>query len=132
MTTGEVLAVLRARDIRLMVDGDQLCYDAPVGAVTPEVVTLLREHKATLLATFSHATPTAECATMAPARPNPLTPFYPCVRCGNTDRWDDAGIWRCLACWPPGSLGKQAKHRSACGEIGENHVRYNARRHHAK
>lgn len=29
-----------------------------------------------------------------------LTPQYPCVVCGQGDRWDDAGIWRCRHCWP--------------------------------
>src|SRR5262245_55266561 len=79
---GEVLAVLRARDIRLLVDGDQLYYDAPAGAVTPEVVTLLREHKTALLAILSHTAPVTESRATAP-RPAPLTPRYPCVVCGN-------------------------------------------------
>jgi len=30
----------------------------------------------------------------------PLTPHYPCIVCASTNRWDDHGIWRCLACWP--------------------------------
>lgn len=38
----------------------------------------------------------------------PLTPQYPCVVCGGTDRWDDAGIWRCTPCWPT-SLTKTAR-----------------------
>lgn len=32
--------------------------------------------------------------------PDPLTQYYPCVVCRKTERWDDHGIWRCLACWP--------------------------------
>jgi hypothetical protein len=37
---------------------------------------------------------------VAPSHPDPLTPYYPCVVCGSTDRWEDRGIWRCVACWP--------------------------------
>jgi hypothetical protein len=40
--------------------------------------------------------------------PLPLTHHYPCAVCQSTDRWDDAGVWRCKACWPPGSLTTKA------------------------
>jgi hypothetical protein len=30
----------------------------------------------------------------------PLTPYLPCAVCGQVDRWDDRGIWRCRQCWP--------------------------------
>jgi hypothetical protein len=30
----------------------------------------------------------------------PLTAGFPCVICGGNERWDDAGVWRCGACWP--------------------------------
>ena len=33
MTSFELLAQLRQRDVALWVDGDQLCYDAPDGAL---------------------------------------------------------------------------------------------------
>jgi hypothetical protein len=26
------------------------------------------------------------------------------VVCGKIERWDDHGVWRCMSCWPPGSL----------------------------
>lgn len=98
---GEVLAALRVRDIRLMVDGDQVRYDAPAGAMTPEVVTLLREHKTALLALLSQPIPAAAPEQLpAPVLPALLTPHYPCVVCGHTDRWEDRGIWRCRRCWP--------------------------------
>jgi len=29
-----------------------------------------------------------------------LLPLSPCAVCGQDERWDDAGIWRCRACWP--------------------------------
>ncbi len=50
MTTIEVLHDLQARDIRLTVDGDQLVYDAPEGAMTEAMLTLVRQHKTGLLA----------------------------------------------------------------------------------
>ena len=50
MTTIEVFHALQARDIQLTVDADRLAYDAPEGTVTEEVLTLLRQHKAALLA----------------------------------------------------------------------------------
>ena len=94
MTADEVLDVLRVRDIRLMVDGDQLRYDAPEDALTDEVLILLRQHKVALVARLVQAAP-------ATTSPEPLTRYYPCVVCGRTKRWDDYGIWRCVACWPP-------------------------------
>jgi hypothetical protein len=39
----------------------------------------------------------------------PLTPQYPCVVCGIVDRWDDHGVWRCRACWPPEAMGKRRR-----------------------
>src|SRR5262245_46595994 len=106
MTVGEVLDTLQARDIQLMVAGDQLRYDAPEDAITDEVLTLLRQHKAALLAWLEQSAPPHNAAATAPSpqeacsHPAPLTPCYPCVVCGSTDRWEDRGIWRCVACWP--------------------------------
>jgi hypothetical protein len=42
----------------------------------------------------------------------PLTQYYPCVVCGKTERWDDAGIWRCVACWPT-PLTEATRHAAA-------------------
>jgi hypothetical protein len=50
MTAAEVLDVLRARDIRRTVDGEQWCYDAPKEAMTADVLPLLRQQKMALLA----------------------------------------------------------------------------------
>jgi len=41
---------LRARDVVLAPVGDRLHYDAPKGALTPELRQALAEHKAELLA----------------------------------------------------------------------------------
>jgi hypothetical protein len=59
MTAVEVLHTLRARDIRLTADGDQLRYDAPEGAITEAVLTLLRQHKAALLTLLQQTLPSA-------------------------------------------------------------------------
>jgi hypothetical protein len=42
-----------------MVDGDLLRYDAPEGAITEAVLTLLRQHKAALLTLLQQALPSA-------------------------------------------------------------------------
>ena len=65
--------------------------------------------------------PQAPLVTMPPTQsetgagdgsPEPLTPAYPCVVCGQTERWDDHGIWRCKACWPqPLTTGRFARLR---------------------
>jgi hypothetical protein len=42
--------------------------------------------------------------TLLTPAPRALTPYYPCVVCGSTDRYEDHGIWRCEHCWPTGSV----------------------------
>ncbi len=46
----ELLSDLAAREITLWVEGDQLRYRAPKAALTPQIVTTLRQHKAELIA----------------------------------------------------------------------------------
>ena len=41
--------------------------------------------------------PLAQCARADP--PVPVRP-PPCAVCGGTDRWEHAGVWRCVTCWP--------------------------------
>ena len=86
MTTIEVFHALQARDIQLTVDADRLAYDAPEGTVTEEVLTLLRQHKAALLALLTQLVPANDVAAIAPstqeARPSqepvpPAPPPYP-------------------------------------------------------
>ena len=50
MTLAELLTVVRAADIRLEARGDRLLFDAPHGALTPELRTALAEQKPALLA----------------------------------------------------------------------------------
>ena len=50
MTLAELLTVVRAADIRLEARGDRLVFDAPHGALTPELRATLAEQKPALLA----------------------------------------------------------------------------------
>ena len=68
---------------------------APKGVLTPAMVDAMHQHKPGL-----HALVEARVMRDHSQPAAPLTPHYPCVVCGSTDRWDDHGIWRCLACWP--------------------------------
>jgi hypothetical protein len=67
MTVGEVFHRLQTRDIQLMVEGDQLRYDAPGDAITDEVLALLRQHKAALLAWLAQPAPANDAAATAPS-----------------------------------------------------------------
>ena len=49
MTLAELLTVIRAADIRLEARGDRLLFDAPHGALTPELRAALVQQKAALL-----------------------------------------------------------------------------------
>jgi hypothetical protein len=49
MTLAELLTVVRAADIRLEARGDRLLFDAPHGALTPELRAALVQQKAALL-----------------------------------------------------------------------------------
>jgi hypothetical protein len=46
---------LAAADVRLTIDGDQLAYDAPPGAMTPNLLAKLRKHKHELMALLREA-----------------------------------------------------------------------------
>jgi len=50
MTAAALLAKLRQRGVELWADGGRLCYRAPRGALTPELVEVVRAHKAELVA----------------------------------------------------------------------------------
>jgi hypothetical protein len=55
------------------------------------------------------ALPPAQAGTVGAQAAAPLTPQYPCAVCGIVDRWDDHGVWRCRACWPPEAMGKRRR-----------------------
>lgn len=59
MTLPELRQSLTSRNIRCWAEGDRLRYDAPRGALTPELLQELREHKAQFLAIL-HAAPENE------------------------------------------------------------------------
>lgn len=44
-----LIAEMRRLNIQLWLDGDSLCYKAPQGTLTPDILNLLREHKADLI-----------------------------------------------------------------------------------
>jgi tubulysin polyketide synthase-like protein len=76
---------LCAAGCQLTRQGDTLRVHDPQHILTDALRQAIRTHKAALLAVLT---------------PEPLTQYYPCVVCSGSERWDDAGIWRCLACWP--------------------------------
>src|SRR5438309_6843974 len=94
MTPTSLLDVLRTRGVLLAINADALTIDAPKGVLTNELRRAIRQHKAALLALV-----TASTADASPVSAS-LSPTYPCVVCGQTSRWDDHGIWRCVTCWP--------------------------------
>lgn len=102
MTATGLLDDLRNKGVRLSVEEDRLAVDAPKGMLTDDVRQAIRQHKQALLALLSQPMPAAApVQSTALPPPAPLTPSYPCVVCGSTDRWEDRGIWRCRQCWPP-------------------------------
>lgn len=56
MSPIELLTVVRAAGIRLEVSGDRLQFDAPAGALTPDLRAALVEHKPALLALLAPVT----------------------------------------------------------------------------
>ncbi len=102
MTAVVLLDELRTKGVQLTVEGEHLAVDAPKNVLNDDLRQAIREHKQELLALLSQPMSAADpVQPTAPTRPEPLTPHYPCVVCGGTDRWEDRGIWRCRRCWPP-------------------------------
>jgi hypothetical protein len=107
MTAVEVLHTLQARDIQLTADGNQLRYDAPESSLTAEVLTLLRQHKATLLTLLQlppGASPLPEAGNHADHIPLLSLASRPgtCYACGTTRRWRSVyGAMVCGICHPP-------------------------------
>ncbi|MCA0350727.1 MAG: amino acid adenylation domain-containing protein [Chloroflexi bacterium] len=59
----QLLAQLRAADIRIWLEGERLCYDAPPGALSEQLLSQLRQHKAEL------------CQFLARTQPNLFAPI---------------------------------------------------------
>ena len=55
MTAAKLIAQFNSLDIRLSVRDGNLQIDAPTGAVTPDLMSILREHKALLIEALSVA-----------------------------------------------------------------------------
>jgi hypothetical protein len=81
----DLLLHLIAASCQLTRQGETLRVHDPQHALTDDLRQQIREHKQDLLAILT---------------PEPLTQYYPCVVCSGSERWDDHGIWRCVACWP--------------------------------
>lgn len=123
MTATEVLHTLQARDIRLTVDEGRLTYDAPEGAMTDEVLSLVRQHKTALLGLLQQGhmstpdtmvrraeTPTHALALAAPASVAPSsieklkipTAVWRCFCCQGTRHWRSVhNVLICRTCHPP-------------------------------
>jgi len=84
MTPVELITALHTVGCQLIPEGEHLRVQDPQHALTDDLRQPIREHKQDLLTILT---------------PEPLTQYYPCVVCSGSERWDDAGIWRCLACW---------------------------------
>ena len=85
MTPLDLFLQLTAAGCQLTRQGETLRVRDPQHVLSDDLRQQIREHKQDLLAILT---------------PEPLTQHYPCVVCSGSERWDDAGIWRCLACWP--------------------------------
>src|SRR5439155_26190159 len=66
MTTIELLSHLRSIGVALWVEDDQLCFNAPKGALTPPLRAQLVEHKAEIL-TFLRSAQAAAASGSLPA-----------------------------------------------------------------
>lgn len=66
MSVSELLAALAALDVRLWIDGDQLRLDAPKGALTPDLLKVLKASKAEVIALLAASEGHAFPATKEP------------------------------------------------------------------
>lgn len=117
MTPGELLIELFGRGVRVDADGDRLRF-SPRSKVTPELVELLRIHKAPLLKKLGRVMFTAkpQQITEAPVDTGPMSEarhdvwlegdevdIAPCLGCGSLELWESARwphAWRCMQCDP--------------------------------
>ncbi len=72
-----LLAALRARDVRLFVQGGKLRANAPKGAITPELQEQIANEREQLLALLENQTEADSGAVAAAIRPIPRTPPLP-------------------------------------------------------
>ena len=97
MTALELLESLQQNGIELTAAGDKLRY-RPKSAVPPELVEVMRSHKAELLALINARDWQLGDPIEWDAEPEPID----CEKCQRFDCWWDAtGRRRCLTCDPP-------------------------------
>src|SRR5262245_37466487 len=89
MTAADLLLDLGRLGIRLEADGGRLRY-FPRSALTPDLLTRLKAHKADLL-TMLRPAPEGAPDLPAPKSDAPATPTTPLCRCGSTT-WRDVPI----------------------------------------
>src|SRR5262245_46390276 len=104
MTTAtEVYECLTQHGVVLRVQDGQLKARATQGMLTEAWRHEIRTHREALMALLtSTGSPMPQAL---PARPHAAPSLHaatqaPCVVCGGSQRWDDAGVWRCTTCWP--------------------------------
>ncbi len=118
MSAATLLRTLHAQDAHLTVSNGELTIDAPEDFFSATMLQTLTAHKPALVALLTRLYPPAPCLhtystisdgvwvcqrcqnTVRRAGPAPpaAADLPPCAVCGCDDRWDDAGVWRCVAC----------------------------------
>ncbi len=114
-----ILATCNETGIVLGVAGEKLAVDAPEGAITPDFLAELRQHKASLIEILKKggSGPAAQQSrsdldhTTAPGVPNDadivpweecIEPPHPCPKCGSVMFWWDVlGGQHCMICEKP-------------------------------
>src|SRR6266487_542417 len=121
MTTLELLSDLKNLDIHLECVGDKLRVDAPKGALTPELRTILVEQKTALLALLSGPPSCSEETEQAPSEGVPAEAEIAtvCCVCGaEVERYSDQGIAYCSGHWTeqmqPQKASLQEQDATAC------------------
>lgn len=124
MNAAELLLELAGLGILLEAHGDRLRY-SPRSALTPDLLTRLKTHKAELLAILRpEAGSTDPVNAVEPLGPDGwpvdcIAPeqVTPCATCGSFELWQSAagdlfglrsGQWRCMKCDPPAKARRLA------------------------
>ena len=69
MTTLELISNLSSKDIEIWADGDRLRYNAPKGALTPDLRKKLAAHKSEILQTLLRQADTVTSSASLPLKP---------------------------------------------------------------
>jgi hypothetical protein len=89
MTSADLMAELRSRDIILEIEDGELVFDAPTGVITPEDISELRAHKAELLAILAGPGKPVEAPVPWPPTPLPWRPIVGQWPIELRQRWGD-------------------------------------------